>query len=121
MPASAPLLSLAFGLSFADLYDPEGLARIDREFQSWIGQADEALAARLRSARADPALAYKDEAELLIAAAPHLDRFVARLFATEDEWQELVEGHQRLAPLFRVKRQFVQRRRMLKIKPDLAA
>ncbi len=122
MPVSAPPLSLAFGLSFADLYGPEGLARIDREFLSWIGQADEALAARLRTARADPsALVYKDEADLLIAAAPHLDRFVARLFAIEDEWQDLVESHHRLAPLFRVKRKFVQRRAMLKIKSDEAA
>ncbi len=52
--------------------------------------------------------------------APHLDRFVARLFAIEEEWQELVEGHHRLAPLFRVKRKFVQRRAMLKIKADAA-
>src|SRR5258708_5814474 len=122
MPVSAPLLSLAFGLSFADLHDPEGLARLGREFDSWLGQADAALAERLRTGRADPsALPYKDEADLLIAVAPHFDRFVARLFAIEDEWQELVESHHRLAPLFRVKRKFVQRRAMLKIKSDEAA
>src|SRR5258706_8777298 len=104
MPVSAPPLSLAFGLSFADLYDPEGLARIDREFLSWIGQADEALAARLRTARADPsALVYKDEADLLIAAAPHLYRFVARLFAIEDDWHDLIVSHHLLSQLFRVK------------------
>src|SRR6185369_7306018 len=72
--------------------------------------------------RGEPdALPYKEEADLLIAVAPHLDAFIARLFGIEDEWVELVESHHRLAPLFRVKRKFVQRRAMLKIKADEAA
>ncbi len=122
MPASPPSLSLAFGLAFEDLYDPAGLERLDGEFVSALAEADAGLAARLAAARANPAaLAYKEEADLLIAVAPHLDRFVARLFGIEEEWQDLVEGHHRLAPLFRVKRKFVQRRAMLKIKADEAA
>jgi hypothetical protein len=56
-----------------------------------------------------------------MAVAPHLDRFVAKLFRIEEEWQDLVDGHHALAPLFRVKRKFVQRRAMLKIKADEAA
>src|SRR5687768_2573050 len=120
-PASPPL-ALAFGLRFPDLYAREGLVAIDGHFTAALGEVDAALQQRYLAARADPgALAYKDEAELLIAVAPHLDRFVARLFAIEDEWQELVESHHRLAPLFRVKRKFVQRRAMLKIKADEAA
>ena len=84
--------------------------------------ADPALRERFDAARADPAkLAPKEEAELLIAVAPHLDRFIAKLFAIEEEWEDLVESHHRLAPLFRVKRKFVQRRAMLKIKADAAA
>jgi len=122
MPASPASLSLAFGLAFEDLYDPAGLARLDGEFVRALAGADAGLAARFAAARANPgALAYKDEADLLIAVAPHLDRFMAKLFGIEDEWQDLVEGHHRLAPLFRVKRKFVQRRAMLKIKADEAA
>ncbi|MEP7068281.1 MAG: FAD-dependent oxidoreductase, partial [Usitatibacter sp.] len=122
MPATAPALTLAFGLSFEGLYDFAGLRQVDREFVRWLEAADAALAASLAAARADPAaLAYKEEADLLIAVAPHLDRFIAKLFAIEEEWQELVEGHHRLAPLFRVKRKFVQRRAMLKIKAEEAA
>ena len=122
MSATAPALSLAFGLAFEDLHDVSGLERLDGEFLRWLAAADGALHARFTAARADPpSLAYKDEADLLIAVAPHFDRFIAHLFAIEDEWQDLVEGHHRLAPLFRVKRKFVQRRAMLKIKPEDAA
>jgi NADPH-dependent glutamate synthase beta subunit-like oxidoreductase/NAD(P)H-flavin reductase len=121
MSDAQPFLRLAFGLAFGDLYDPAGLARLDGCFGEELAKADAALHARWIAARSDAAaLEYKAEAELLIEVAPHLDRFVARLFGIEEEWQELVEGHHRLAPLFRVKRKFVQRRAMLKIKADAA-
>jgi len=122
MHAASGAFSPAFGFSFEDLYDPAALARLDGEFGRWLAAADEGLHSRFSAARANPAaLAYKDEADLLIAAAPHLDRFVARLFGIEEEWQDLVDGHHELAPLFRVKRKFVQRRAMLKYKADVAA
>jgi len=122
MSAAEPFLRLAFGLAFEDLYETAGLARLDGAFRDWLRAADENLHAVWSEARSNPeALTYKAEAELLIAVAPHLDRFVAKLFAIEEEWAELVESHHRLAPLFRVKRKFVQRRAMLKVKADEAA
>ncbi len=121
MPASSRSLDLAFGLTFAQLHDRPGLETLDRHFLEWLRLADAPLQARLEAARAQPAsLEARQEAELLIGVAPHLDRFVARLFGIEDEWQDLVEGHHRLAPLFRVKRKFVQRRAMLKLKAEEA-
>ncbi len=122
MPPSPRSLSLAFGLAFEDLYDPAGLARLDGAFARALAEADAGLQSRNAAARANPAaLAYKEEADLLMAIAPHLDRFIAKLFGIEEEWQDLFESHHRLAPLFRVKRKFVQRRAMLKIKADEAA
>ncbi|HUL97644.1 MAG TPA: FAD-dependent oxidoreductase [Usitatibacter sp.] len=118
---SPPALHLAFGLSFEDLYASSGLERVDAAFMRELEGADAALQGRFAQARKELSLPVKDEAELLIAVAPHLDRFVAKLFGIEEEWQELVESHHRLAPLFRVKRKFVQRRAMLKIKADAAA
>jgi NADPH-dependent glutamate synthase beta subunit-like oxidoreductase/NAD(P)H-flavin reductase len=121
MPSAVPSLSLAFGHSFEDLYERSGLLRIDASFMRWLGEADAALAERLAALRAAPAaVPYKEEAEFLIALAPHVDRFIATLFGIQEEWEELVESHHRLAPLFRVKRKFVQRRAMLKIKADAA-
>ena len=121
MPSAAPSLSLAFGHSFEDLYERSGLLRIDQSFAKWLREADSTLFERLMALRAAPvALPYKEEADFLIALAPHLDRFIAALFGIQEEWGELVEGHHRLAPLFRVKRKFVQRRAMLKIKAEAA-
>jgi NADPH-dependent glutamate synthase beta subunit-like oxidoreductase/NAD(P)H-flavin reductase len=121
MPASAPRLTLAYDLAFEDLYHRDGLARLDRHFLESLSGADAALREKLEAARSDPAsLATKQEAELLIAVAPHLDTFIAHLFDIEDEWQALVESHHKLSPLFLVKRKFVQRRAMLKIKADAA-
>src|SRR5258705_1001348 len=98
MHAASGVLSPAFGFSFEDLYDPAALARLDGEFGRWLAAADEGLHARFGAARSNPAaVTYKDEADLLIAAAPHLDRFVARLFRIEEEWQDPVDRHHQLA------------------------
>ena len=122
MQQASRALSPAFGFSFEDLYDPAALARLDGEFARGLAAADAPLHERFAAARSQPdTLAYKEEADLLIAVAPHLDRFIARLFGIEEEWQDLVEGHHRLAPLFRVKRKFVQRRAMLKHKAEAAS
>src|SRR5688572_19655723 len=109
MSPATPSLSLAHGLAFEDLYRRPGLVRIDLAFDAHLAGADAELHVRYAAARADPAsLAYKAEAELLIAVAPHFDRFVARLFGIEPEWERLVDSHHELDPLFRVKRKFVQ-------------
>jgi len=120
-PASSPL-ALAFGARFADLYDTEGLARLDARFLDFLDAADAGLHERLLAARASQeGLATKAEAELLIAVAPILEDFVAELFGIAADLDRLVARHTELEPLFRVKRKFVQRRAMLKIKADEAA
>jgi NADPH-dependent glutamate synthase beta subunit-like oxidoreductase/NAD(P)H-flavin reductase len=122
MPATLVSPNLSHGLSFEDLYSQGGLSRLDGHFLSALQREDAALHERLVTARVAPAaLAALAEAELLLAVAPHLDRFVANLFDIEAEWDALRSGHENLAPLFRVKRKFVQRRAMLKIKADEAA
>ena len=72
-------LSLAYGLQFEDLYDTEGLARVDARFLTALEAADPDLKARLSAARAAPdSLAALQEAELLIAVAAVLDRLRRR-------------------------------------------
>jgi len=111
------MLRLAFGLNFADLYTREGLLQLDARFLEFLQQVDAALAARLHSARDAPlALDAKSEAALLLDAAPHLEDFLARLFSIEAEVQALAARHDALAPLYAVKRQFVQRRVLNKFK-----
>src|SRR5438067_7091232 len=116
------MLELAHGLVFADLYTVAGAARIDDFFIAHLQRSDADLAARLAHARAEPAsLAAKDESALLIALAPHLEDFIAELFGIETQVRALEARHHELAPLFAVKRQFVQRKAMNAYKADVAA
>ncbi len=123
MSLTTPPASLAgFGLSFEDLYERSGLLRLDQVFLQELGQADAALCARLIAGRAGAAdLAPKAESELLLALAPHVDDFVGRLFGIETEVLNLAERHHVLAPLYSVKRLFVQRKAMHKYKADAAS
>ena len=122
MPAPTPELRLAHGLAFADLHSVAGAQRVDALFCAHLAAADGALAARLASGRADPkALAPKAESELLLAVAPHLEDFLAELFGIETEVRALEAAHHERAPLFAVKRLFVQRKAMNAYKADVAA
>jgi hypothetical protein len=117
-----PSLQLAFGFRFEDLYDAPALQRLDQTFLEWLARSDPALAFRVAEARLDPAaLEAKQEATLLLELAPHLEDFLARLFGIESEVRALEERHDALAPLFSVKRLFVQRKAMNRIKADVAA
>jgi len=104
-------LSLSFGLSFEDLYEREGLVRLDSHFRTYLRESAPALDERLSAARHDPAsLALKPAAELIIEVAPYLDDFIGQLFGISSELRELQEKHHALAPLYAVKRRFVQKK-----------
>src|SRR5258708_40123546 len=109
------LMQLGFGIAFPDLYEREGLIRLDRAFVAYLAEADRSLSDKLTAARARP-LAGHAQSELLIALAPQVEDFIAKLFRIEREAQALAERHDELAPLYSVKRQFVQRRALHKVK-----
>src|SRR5438067_9602526 len=112
-------MQLHFGIGFGDLYERAGLMRVDAVFLEFLGTADAALRERLLAARAEPPAA-KGESDLLIALAPHVEDFLAQLFGIEAEARALAEKHNELAPLYSVKRLFVQRRALHKVKPEEA-
>jgi hypothetical protein len=115
-------LNLGYGFSFNDLYGRDGLIRLDASFLDFLGEGDKALRALLEAARkAANALPDKELSALLIALAPHLEDFLARLFGIESQVQALAERHHVLAPLYSCKRLFVQRRAITKVKPEEAA
>lgn len=117
----APDLTPAFGLAFRDLYDRAGLARLDRCFLDRLAESDRDLANRLLAARAEPdGLARKDEGELIVALAPHVDDFVGELFGIAAEVRALAARHDRLAPLYAAKRLFVQRKAARAFTPEQA-
>jgi NADPH-dependent glutamate synthase beta subunit-like oxidoreductase/NAD(P)H-flavin reductase len=112
-------MQLGFGIRFSDLYEREGLLRVDAAFLDFLGGIDGALRDRLRASRSQMPAA-KEESELLVALAPHVEDFVAKLFGIEAEAQALAARHNELAPLWSVKRLFVQRRALHKVKPEEA-
>lgn len=118
MSAVIDSLPLAFGLSFEDLYQGEGLRRVDEAFLERLNAEDSELHGRLLAARAGQAtLARKEESELILALGPHLEEFLAKLFGVEKELRDLQREYHAMAPLFEIKRKFVQRRAGTLCKP----
>jgi NADPH-dependent glutamate synthase beta subunit-like oxidoreductase/NAD(P)H-flavin reductase len=110
-------IALQHGLGFADLYARDGLMRLDRAFVTHLAAADVALHDRLMAARAAPeALDRKGESDLLVDLAPHLEDFIGELFGISAEVRALQAAHDKLAPLYSVKRLFVQRRAVKEVK-----
>src|SRR5215472_16466394 len=110
-------LVLQHGLSFPDLYHRDGLIRLDRAFVAHLAAGDVGLHDRLMIARRAPeALDRLDESNLLVDLAPHLEDFVGELFAIAAEVRDLQSRHHELAPLYSVKRLFVQRRAVKGVK-----
>ena len=104
-------LSLQFGLAFHDLYQREGLLRLDAAFLAELAEHSSTLHARLLAAREDQTtLTVKQRSELIVELAPHLEDFVGKLFGIDAELRELQVRHTELAPLYSVKRKFVQRK-----------
>jgi NADPH-dependent glutamate synthase beta subunit-like oxidoreductase/NAD(P)H-flavin reductase len=114
MSIASDHLSLAFGFGFADLYAREGLVRLDQTFLDYLKTGDADLCSRLIAARANPAsIARKQASELMIAVAPHLEDFIGQLFGIEADLRDLQARHHELAPLYAVKRKFVQRSKLV--------
>jgi hypothetical protein len=110
-------MRLGFDIRFNDLYERAGLLRVDAAFLAFVREVDASLHDRLVAARAKPPPG-KEESDLLVALAPHVEDFLARLFGIEADARALAERHNELAPLYSVKRQFVQRRALHKVKPE---
>ena len=107
-------MNLGFGLQFDDLYARDGLLRVDAGFLTFLEGIDPELKNRLQASREKPP-SGKPESELIIALAPHLEDFIAKLFGIEAEARALAAKHNELAPLWSVKRLFVQRHALHKV------
>jgi NADPH-dependent glutamate synthase beta subunit-like oxidoreductase/NAD(P)H-flavin reductase len=114
-------LRLAFGFEFQDLYSRDGLKRLDDAFLSDLAESAPELHAQLLAARENPpAFSQKPGSDLIVGVAPYVEDFVARLFRIESELQALQSRHSALAPLYSVKRRFVQKRALTGMTPAKA-
>ncbi len=115
-------LALKHAIAFDDLYRRDGLERIDGLFVEHLRVGDVALHNRLLTARRDPgALEAKAESDLIVELAPHLEEFIGALFGIAGEIRALQARHHELAPIYAVKRLFVQRRAVKGMTAEAAA
>ncbi len=115
-------LHLKFGFSFEDLYSREGLVRLDAAFLDQLSASDPALHTRLIEARQNPVvLPDKQKSELIIEAAPHVEDFISDLFGITSELKALQARHNSLAPLYALKRKFVQKKAISGITKEQAS
>src|ERR1041384_3171623 len=110
MSIASDHLTLAFGFAFSDLYSREGLVRLDRTFLEYLRAGNAGLSDRLLAAQENPSsLLRKQASELMVEVAPYLEDFVSQLFGIEEHLRDLQARQHELAPLYAVKRKFVQR------------
>jgi NADPH-dependent glutamate synthase beta subunit-like oxidoreductase/NAD(P)H-flavin reductase len=100
------------GFTYADLFAPERLAELTARFEEYFRAADPSAHARFDAYRACKGEGMKPDAvsEALLAGAPHLARFVARLFGVEREAQALMDGAKGRGPLWAFKKEFAKKR-----------
>jgi len=114
------VLTLKWDFSFGDLYARDGLLRLDARFLEELQLADPALHSRLLDARAHPP-ARKENADLLVDLAPHVEDFLGQLFGIEAEVRALQARHNALEPLYALKRKFVQKKAISGVTAEQAA
>ena len=110
-------LNLGFGLRFADLYRRDGLVRLDGAFVDALKTRRADLHNRLMAARAAPdEVAGKAESELVVELAPVSRISSPSCSASAPICRRCSRATQTLAPLYTVKRLFVQRRAAKKLR-----
>src|SRR5690242_5515130 len=109
-------LHLRFGLSFEDLYRQEGLARLDQTFLEQLHGSNPSLGQRLVDARTNPGSfqtspqTRKQQSDLIVELAPHVEDFIGELFGISAPLRALQAKHHSLAPIYALKRRFVQKK-----------
>ena len=103
--------TLNLGLTFSDLFQLDGLQRLDAEFLRRLQALDADLPVRLLHYRhTENAFTPLQTSELLLACAPVLEGVIAELFAIETELEQLQARTLSHDPILQFKKLFVQRR-----------
>ncbi|HEY0100390.1 MAG TPA: FAD-dependent oxidoreductase, partial [Pyrinomonadaceae bacterium] len=108
--------------NYGDLYQPERLRQLTAIFYAELRRADAVLHDELityTKARGANLRGTRAESELLIAVAPHLSRFVARLFNVETERAAHAESITAQDAVFKFKT-FITRRALKRVPPEQA-
>ena len=120
---TAPDMSLGIpGFSFADLHQPARLRELYRQFADEAKATEPELWAQWEQHRMSPGtLGPVARGNLIVAMAPHVSRFITRLFGVGAEADALVQATRAYDVLFRFKIDFVRRRALPLLKHPSAA
>ena len=111
-PNTVPDTALGIpGFTFADLHQPRRLRDLHDQFVTTIKASEPELWAQWEQYREVPeSLGAVARGNLVVAMAPHVSRFISRLFGVGNEADELVAATRAYDVLFRFKIDFVRRR-----------
>ncbi|MDI1433820.1 FAD-dependent oxidoreductase [Polyangium sorediatum] len=100
------------GFVYADLFDAGRLAELTGRFYAYFEAADPTGYERFSKYRAcqGSGMSAEEISESLLVGAPHLSRFVARLFGVEHEVETLAAGAEERSPLWAFKKDFAKKR-----------
>ncbi len=109
---TAPETALGIsGFTFADLHQPSRLHDLHNQFVTTVKATEPELWAQWEQYREVPeSLGAVARGNLVVAMAPHVSRFITRLFGVGTEADELVAATRAYDVLFRFKIDFVRRR-----------
>ncbi len=106
-------------IKFEDLYNHQGLIKLDNLFLGFFEEKDSDLFAEFNKIKVNRSN-YDEKiiSDILIEIAKILEQFLAELFDIDSNNQELKKFHQDLDIIYKVKRDFVQRKIAKKFKKD---
>jgi NADPH-dependent glutamate synthase beta subunit-like oxidoreductase/NAD(P)H-flavin reductase len=110
IPSAQAALGIA-GFTFADLHQPARLHALYDLFCDELRRNEPELWSQWEAHRVNPtALGPVARSNLIVAVAPHVSRFITRLFAVGPEADQMVAATRAYDDLFRFKIDFVRRR-----------
>ncbi len=100
------------GFTYPDLFAPARLAELTARFDAFFRAADVTAHARFAAYRdaGGKGVSPEEVSAALLAAAPHLSRFVARLFKVERETAQLIREADERSSLWHYKKEFAKKR-----------
>jgi NADPH-dependent glutamate synthase beta subunit-like oxidoreductase/NAD(P)H-flavin reductase len=113
MTDSSPAMPLGVeGFTYADLHDPARLRELHELFERWFSEQSPAHHARFDAYRTckGEGMTPVARSEALLAAAPYVGRFVAKLFKIEKETDHFREMVRKNDPLWRFRKDFAKKR-----------
>ncbi len=107
------------GFHYADLHDTARLEELYDLFRRWLAESDAELADRYERYRREKGAGWKPQeiSEVIIDTGRRVDGFVGMLFGVAAEQESLKRAVSDAKPLFRFKKDFLQRRVWKKYSP----